>query len=535
MGAALSSCKALYALGRSDEALPLARCALSQARRLGDSKWVHHGLTACGILASDCFDVVAGVEFHLQSLRLAVRERDDIQASNAWSNIGLALSLAGNPPMAIAAYGRAIDAVARVQGPVYARYAAFINRSDSLFQLGQYDEGLDNALRALNELTPDFAAMDRQAVILLLRNLVNLLVAAGRLDEAGRHVEELTRLAADVASPRAFIAVAIARASYELATGQHDVAFTRLDQALEKARATPQALRDTLVCVMRAEEIAGSPERALARLQELSQHHYEHAIEKARRNMELAALGDELSLAEHFEQQTQARLLSRLDRPDAPGGWEALRKLAINAAFRVDATGLHGERVGALTRALALACNEPPLRALEIGLAAELHDIGLLSVPETLCLRKGPLSASERKAYLRHTEAGAAILRDGRHPRLLLASEVAAYHHAWWNGDGYPARVRGRSIPAAARMCAVADAYAEILCGFQNAGLPSMHDALAALAARAGTQLEPDLVDRFKSVVRAESAHRGIDIAKQTGITEFQGLIETLQEDRGFI
>src|SRR4029079_13075085 len=123
---------------------------------------------------------------------------------------------------------------------------------------------------------------------------------------------------------------------------------------------------------------------------------------------------------------------------------------------------------GALAKALAIESGQPPLQALEIGLAAELHDIGLTAVPEGILAKRAPLSPVEEAAYLRHTNAGADILRDDRHPRLQMAREMASYHHARWDGEGHPKRVAARQIPLAARICAVADAYDERVCGSRS-------------------------------------------------------------------
>ncbi len=533
--AALATCRNLYALGRSDEALPLARLVLAQARKAGGPEVMRRPLSACGILAVDAFDIVGGLEFHLQALKLATDARNAAEQGRIWSNIGMAMALAGSPGMAVRAYVRALEAVEPIAGPDYTRYLACSNCANSLFHLGQYDEGLQMALRALAQLTPEFAAQDRHCVILLRRNLVNLLVATGQVEKAAGHVEEVTELARQSNTPRAIIASLTARAAYELATGQHDVAFTRFEQALAKARETPPALRDTLVCVIRAEEAAGSPERALARLQELSEHVYRSAIEGALRHVELSGLEEGLPLFERMHQQTRARLASQVERPQAPSGWEALRRLAISAALRFDSTGWHGVRVQALTQALALASGEPPLRALEIGLAAELHDVGMLSVPEAILAKRGPLNAGEHAAYLRHTDAGADILRDDQHPRVLLAREIATYHHARWDGDGHPSKVSGRRIPLAARMCAVADAYDELVCGLGAHEPMGMGEALKSLSRAAGTGLDPELVRRFDSVVRTEASSYGIDPNAGCGLSDFQELIVLLQEDRGFL
>ncbi len=518
------------ALGRSGEAIAIAQAALHQARLWPGSPRIYRTLFACGILSADAFDVVSAIEFHAQALRLATRESLPIEVANAWGNIGLALNLAGSPAMAVARTAARSRRSNPSTAPVYARFIACANRASTLFHLGLYEDGLKSALRAVDELTPQFAVQDLHAVILLHRNLVHLLVATERVGEAGERVAQLAALAAQADTPRAFIAAATARAAYELAVGQDDLALTRLDQALAKARATPSCLRDALVCLIRAEELVGSPERALARLHELSEHVHKSAIEGARRNLEIHAL--DTGSIDSDQQHMRARLIRQLGRPEAPAGWDALRRMAVSAALRADPTGWHGVRVGALTRSLAVACGEQPLRALEIGLAAELHDIGLLSVPQEV------LATEKTEAdhdYLKHTSAGADILREDRHSRSMLAAEVSTYHHAWWDGGGHPHNVGGRFIPSAARMCAVADAYDELVSGFRGTGGMSMGRALHALKGMAGSRLDPDLVVRFDAAVRDESSNRGIDPDRDAGMEGFQELVTALHQDRGYL
>jgi putative two-component system response regulator len=531
----LASCRVLYNEGNSNEALPLALGALVHAREQSDRALVHRALNACGILSVDTFDVVGGLEFHLESLRLAQREGNAAEAGGVWNNIGLAFALAGSPAMAVRAFAKSIEALQSFAGPLHHRYSAYSNSANSHFHMSAYEDGLTLARRGLQELSSEYVNSEIFGAVLLRRNVVNLLVATGRVGEATEHVEELSRLEARANSPRTTIAAAIARATYELAIGRSDVALTRLEQALDQARATPQALGDTLACIIRAEEVAGSPERALARLEELSQHVYRIAIEQARRRVEFSTLDSGLSLQEPSRQQARARLQSRLARPVAPDGWDTLRRLAVSAGLRLDSSGWHGIRVGALTKALALASGEPPLRALEIGLAAELHDVGALSIPEAILSRRESLADYEIEAYYRHTDAGADILREDGHPRYLVAREVAMYHHAWWDSSGYPRRVGGRSIPLAARMCAVADTYDELVCGFRAAKGMSMSNALEALHKKAGTQLDPELVDRFTTVVTQEMQGRGVDPSLDPSLDAFQRFIDALQQDRGYI
>ena len=316
---ALARCRALYADGKSVEAIPVARAALTQAREGRDMALLHRALNACGILAMDTLDVVRGIEFHLESLRLAERDGHAVEAARAWNNIGIAFALAGSPALAVHAYARAIESLETTREPVSYRYGPYSNTANALFQLFAYEDGLRFARRAFGEVRPEHVAAEILGVTLLHRNIVSLLVATGRVDEAAAHVGELPALESRTDSPRVHIAAMITRATYELATGRADVALTRFDEALARAREMPAALRDTLACIVRAEEMAGSPERALARLDELSQHVYGTAIAQARRNIELAGLDGAMSFVEQPRLQAQARLQSQLCPPRSAG------------------------------------------------------------------------------------------------------------------------------------------------------------------------------------------------------------------------
>jgi len=199
----------------------------------------------------------------------------------------------------------------------------------------------------------------------------------------------------------------------------------------------------------------------------------------------------------------------------------------------MDPTGWHGVRVGALVKVLALAWGCPPLQALEMGLASELHDLGMSSVPAAVLGKQGPLNDSERAAVRTHAEAGAAMLVDEPHSRVLLARDIARYHHAHWDGAGYPERVAGEAIPLGARMCAIADAYDAMVCGLGRPPI-SMPQALAELHRCAGQQFDPELVSCFDAVVNGELESLGLDPAA-TGMEAFQGLVAALREDRGFV
>jgi putative two-component system response regulator len=341
-------------------------------------------------------------------------------------------------------------------------------------------------------------------------------------------------MAERVQTPRAAIAASTTRAVYELATGHSDVALTRLDKALARARELPSTLRETLGCIIQAEEQAGHVERALMRLGELSDHVYRAAIERARDHRELEELAARGSGVDQQHEQVRARLVAKVDTLARPEGWGALERLGVTAAMRIDPTGWHGKRVGTLSKALALASGVDPLQAVEIGMAAEVHDIGMMSVPEEILSKRATLTPAEKRLVRRHAEAGAEMLSDDRHARVLMAREMAQYHHAHWDGSGHPERVGGKLIPLPARICAVADAYDAMVCGIGGRPRKPMEAALAELRRCAGGQFDPQLVQDFEALVRMESEDIGVD-PSNAGMEDLQELVNALQEDRGFV
>ena len=532
----LGLCRALYARSHSGDAIALAKAAFAQATRAGDEALVRRAAITCGVLLADAADLVGAVEHHVIALRLATAAGDCVGASAVWNNIGLAMGIGGHYELAARCYRRCLELVEPIPEPVYSRYAGAINLADSLFQVGALSEGLPFAERALREQTAPFRDRDPLNALFLRRNLVRLLVGLGRAPEAEPHVRHCSAIAEQLRTPRASIAAATTRATYELAVGYTDLALTRLEQAVGRARAVPAALRDTLACLVRAEEIAGNVDRALVRLNELSEHIYRVAIERARSHLDIERLPAKARITlEHEQDQARARLASKVAPRESPESWEALERLSVSAALRMEPTGRHGKRVGALVKALALASGCDPIEALEIGLAAQLHDIGMMSVPEGILAKREALNDAEQAIVRRHVEAGAEMLCDDRHPRIHLAREIARYHHARWDGDGYPERVAGNRIPLAARMCAVADAYDAMVCGLGWRTPLAMDDALRELHREAGAQFDPRLVERFDNLIRTETEDLGMDLATHSGMEGFHALVDALQEDRGFV
>ncbi|WP_236896965.1 HD domain-containing phosphohydrolase [Devosia sp. SL43] len=142
---------------------------------------------------------------------------------------------------------------------------------------------------------------------------------------------------------------------------------------------------------------------------------------------------------------------------------EIVYRLARAIEFRDNETSEHVGRVAQVSRLIAeeMQLNESFVRVL--ALAAPLHDVGKIGVPDSILNKPGKLDPDERAIMQRHASIGAQILADGDSDLVRMAAAVAASHHERWDGKGYPQGLEGTEIPLSARITAVADVF-DALC-----------------------------------------------------------------------
>ena len=179
-----------------------------------------------------------------------------------------------------------------------------------------------------------------------------------------------------------------------------------------------------------------------------------------------------------------------------------LQLLARAAEFRDDATGRHTQRVGHLSAQLASRLSLPAAEVELIRLAAPLHDIGKIGIPDSILSKPAALTAEERAMMERHTTIGGEILSTQDFAVLRAAREIALFHHERWDGAGYPHGMAGSAIPHAARIVAVADVF-DALTHDRPYRAAMAHDAVTSLmAGESGTHLDPTVVDALISLER---------------------------------
>ena len=166
--------------------------------------------------------------------------------------------------------------------------------------------------------------------------------------------------------------------------------------------------------------------------------------------------------------------------------------LAASAEAHDRITGIHLRGVRALTEALACELGHGEDEAREMGLAAVLHDIGKIWVPDSILTIPRALNAEDWGVVKRHTIWAEEFL--GGRPEFALAAAIARSHHERWDGGGYPDGLTGEAIPAAATIVTVADSFDAITHDRPYRARRSVGEAIREVVACSRTQFSPRVV-----------------------------------------
>lgn len=170
----------------------------------------------------------------------------------------------------------------------------------------------------------------------------------------------------------------------------------------------------------------------------------------------------------------------------------SLEALALAIDARNPQRHGHTRRVQAYSVELARHMGAPAREQQILRIAAMLHDVGKLAVPEHLLSKPGRLSESEIQKVRAHPAAGVAFLAPAGLPEPVLA--IIRHHHEHWDGSGYPDGLRGEAIPEGARILAVADAFEALMSDRAYRGRLSPGEAATLIETWSGIQFDPRVV-----------------------------------------
>ncbi len=221
---------------------------------------------------------------------------------------------------------------------------------------------------------------------------------------------------------------------------------------------------------------------------------------------------------QHIELQNRSFLLENLVKAATAKiksrEEETLMRLARAGEFKDFDTAMHLKRMALYSRALAESIGFSDSDAEIIELAAPLHDIGKIGIPDSILLKKGPLDADELKTMRKHPQIGYEILQDSPSKYLQKGGEIALAHHEKFDGSGYPFGHKGDKIPLSARIVAIADVFDALTSARPYKQAWNIEQAFGYLTEQSGKHFDPDLVRAMfnirELVERIHDEHKAI-------------------------
>jgi putative two-component system response regulator len=502
-----------YLSSKAAVALQPAAKAVLFARSLGDKRLLRKALTFSGVMQMETGNLPGATEAYSDALQIARDLRDPELEAPVWNNIGGALMSGAQYADALKCCEKAASLARGSQKSV--EPVALANIAQCALQLRDIRTGLKSVRRAIeinpNPVTPQ-ECLDR---VLAESAYARLLLEVGESAHAQEHCDNAREYAARAPSARAEYAALQTSGLIDVSAGRVDIGLTRLKKTLEHARRHVRSdVRDALSICVAGYEAAGQPDVALIYLHELLalnrearaaqvlMHHsqYVQEIEPA------FALGSaDIAIA---NQRGKLRI-QLSERELVRNRMLLLEQQSVAAELHDDTTGEHCYRVGRLASILGKHIGLEDDVCFLIDLAARLHDIGKLVVPDAILLKPGKLTPGEREIMETHTTAGADILAKTNIPQMHIAEEIARHHHERWDGSGYPMKLAGTAIPIAARVTALADVFDALTHKRPYKDAWKVSDALAEIRNLRGKQFDPELTDIFLDLVPALQREHG--------------------------
>jgi PAS domain S-box-containing protein len=188
---------------------------------------------------------------------------------------------------------------------------------------------------------------------------------------------------------------------------------------------------------------------------------------------------------------------------------KTLRRLALAAEYRDDDTFEHTERVGSTAAAIAAQLSLDDEEVKILRLAAPLHDVGKIGIPDSILLKPGKLTAEEFGVMKAHTTLGARLLTGSGSPVLQMATLIAETHHEHWDGNGYPRGCAGEAIPLVGRIVAVADVFDALTHDRPYKSAWPTDRAIAEIKHGAGSHFDPQVVTAFLAIHDTQNTASG--------------------------
>lgn len=497
--------KYFYSNALQVEALKAANLMLALSRSYCDEPAIRRAENYCGIVNADLGNVPGALMHYCRAIALAEKHGQVEAMRTTLNNLGTALMYAG-------LYADAIRCFQKVETFPYvgseeelSPAGPVCNMAQSYYYLGKFAEGYEAACRAIALCTEPSDAHSATSRAVREFTFVLLALEIGRFSEAKEHSLACRRYAVLSCTSRASFHADLCEGLCCIHFGDVSHGLLILERSLVKAE-KGTFYCDALSILTKAYDRIGRPREALECLRRLLknvQSTRESAVSTLLASsrfadVKLGATASDLGAFQLMEADLRARVA---EQELFNSQIELLERLAVTADLKEDISGQHGYRVGKLATLLAQRLNWRRDDAFDLEIAARLHDIGKIGLPDHILMASETLKDAQRALMRQHTTIGAEILARSGIPQLRLAEDIARYHHEWWNGQGYPAKLSGRRIPVSAQIVALADVFDALTHGRPYSAAWNLDRTTAEIASRRGSQFDPVLADAFLGLV----------------------------------
>ncbi len=176
---------------------------------------------------------------------------------------------------------------------------------------------------------------------------------------------------------------------------------------------------------------------------------------------------------------------------------EIIYTLGEIAEARSRETGFHVKRVSEYCRLLGEKAGLNPNQVEILRMAAAMHDVGKVAIPDTILNNPGSLTDDEFETMKNHAEIGFGMLGSSSRKILRAAAIIAVQHHEKYDGSGYPKGLKGEEIHQYARITAIADVFDALCCDRVYRKAYDLQAILDYFIKEKGTHFDPRLVDIF--------------------------------------
>ena len=216
--------------------------------------------------------------------------------------------------------------------------------------------------------------------------------------------------------------------------------------------------------------------------------------ESYRQNHSFLQIGREGELIKKLLEQEVLRRTKAIRQREE----EIALRLVAAADCRDDGeTGSHIRRLGLYSELMARHIGWPADKVEEIRIAASMHDIGKIGVPDHILRKPGELTPEEFEIMKMHTLIGGKILDRSEASLVQMARDIALYHHECWDGSGYPEGLKGEDIPESARIVAITDVFDALIHKRVYKKEIQLERAIDIMREGRGRQFDPRLFDLF--------------------------------------